>query len=88
MGGRAGGGVFFLLLGRVRVDFFLLFGRGPVYFSAVGAGGVFVFFAVWAGDGNSLTYRSAWLVFRGPNNKNEQTAKKIRVPELTQTRDS
>ena len=26
-------------------------------------------FAVWAGDGSSLTYRSAWLVFKGPNNK-------------------
>ena len=33
-------------------------------------------FAVWAGDGSSLTYRSAWVVFKGPNNKKDQTAKK------------
>ena len=34
-----------------------------------------VFFAVWAGDRSSLTYRSAWLVLKGPNNKKDQTVK-------------
>ena len=45
--------------------FFLLFGRVAL-----------IFFAVWAGDRSSLTYRSAWLVFKGPHNKKDQTAKK------------
>ena len=72
----------------------LLFGRGGVgggafVFFAVWAGGMrggggggwgcVFFFAVWAGDGSSLTYRSAWLVFKRPNNKNDQTAKKNNV---------
>ena len=76
----------FLLFGRVGVLFFWLFGRGDVFFFllfgpvacyvfAVWAGVVF-FFAVWAGDGSSLTYPSAWLVFKRPNNKRDQTAKK------------
>ena len=79
------GGVFFILLfGRGACSFFLLFGRGHVLFLlfgrgrvffAVWAGGLF-FFAVWAGDGSSLTYPSAWLVFKGPNNKRDRTAKK------------
>ena len=56
------GGVFFLLLfGRVACSFLLLFGRGACSF-----------FAVWAGDGSSLTYRSAWLVFKGPTNKKDK----------------
>ena len=68
------GGVFFcfavwagdvLLFCCLGGCFFLLFGWGRVFF-----------FAVWAGDGSSLTYRSAWLVFKRPNNKNDQTAKK------------
>ena len=55
-------------------------GRGRVFFLLFGPGACF-FFAVWAGDGSSLTYRSAWLVFKRPNNKNDQTAKKkTRVP--------
>ena len=70
----AGAFFFFLLFGRGRV-LFLLFGRGRVLFFAVWAGGVF-FFAVWAGDGSSLTYPSAWLVFKRPNNKRDRTAKK------------
>ena len=45
------------------------------FFCCLGRGRVF-FFAVWAGDGSSLTYRSAWLVFKRPNNKKDQTAKK------------
>ena len=58
-----------------------------MFFSlAVWAGGVFfflllrpgacLFFAVWAGDGSSLTYPSAWLVFKRPNNNRDRTAKK------------
>ena len=71
----AGSVFFFLLFGRGRV-LFLLFGPGLVLFFAVWAGGVFFFFAVWAGDGSSLTYPSAWLVFKRPNNKRDRTAKK------------
>ena len=65
--------------------FFLLFGQGPV-FVAVWAVGVFIFFlfgrgacsffAVWAGNGSSLTYPSAWFVFKRPSNKKDQTATK------------
>ena len=72
----AGGVFFFLLFGPGGVFFFLLFGRRRVFFvCCLGRGRVF-FFAVWAGDGSSLTYRSAWLVFKRPNNKKDQTAKK------------
>ena len=81
-----GGRVFFCSLGGWRVlffavcaggvFFFLLFGRGACsFFCCLGRGRV-LFFAVWAGDGSSLTYRSAWLVFKRPNNKKDQTAKK------------
>ena len=63
--------------------FFCCLGGGRVFVFSVWAGGVF-FFAVWAGDGSSLTYRSAWLVFKRPNNKKDQTAKKkkTRVPAI------
>ena len=81
----AGGVFFFCCLGG-GMFLFLLFGRGRVLFFAVWAGGVFFFllfgpgacffFAVWAGDGSSLTYPSAWLVFKRPNNKRDRTAKK------------
>ena len=70
---------FCLLFGRVVVFFFFFFffffclGAGRAFFFAVWAGGVF--FSVWAGDGSSLTYRSAWLVFKGPNNEKDQTTK-------------
>ena len=74
----AGGVFFFLLFGRGRV-LFLLFGRGRVLFLLFGPGACF-FFAAWAGDGSSLTYPSAWLVFKRPNNKIDRTAKKTRVP--------
>ena len=77
-------GSVFLLFGRGACFYFccldggvfilLLSGRGACFF-AVWAGGVSFFFAVWAGDGSSLTYRSAWLVFKGPNNKKDQTTK-------------
>ena len=70
------GDVFFFAVWAFRLFFFLLFGRGRVLFFAVWAGGVFFFFAVWAGDGSSLTYPSAWLVFKRPNNKRDRTAKK------------
>ena len=41
-----------------------------------------LFFAVCAGDRNSLTCPSAWLFFKRPSNKKDQTAKtkKTRVP--------
>ena len=58
--------------------FFGCLGAGVFLFFAVWAGGVFIYYffsAVWAGDGSSLNYRSAWLVFKGPNNKKDQTAK-------------
>ena len=45
------------------VFLFLLFGRGTCFLCCFG------------GDGNLLIYRSAWLVFKGPNNKKDQTAK-------------
>ena len=69
-----GGVFFFCCLGR-GVFIFLLFGRGRVLFLLFGPGACF-FFAVWAGDGSSLTYPSAWLVFKRPNNKRDRTAKK------------
>ena len=86
-----GGLVFFLLFGRRgvgrgggRVLFFAVW-AGACFFFAVWAGGVFFFllfgpgacsfFAVWAGDGSSLTYPSAWLAFKRPNNKRDRTAK-------------
>ena len=68
-----GGRVLFLLFGRGGV-FFCCLGGGLVYLFAVWAGRV-LFFAVWAWGGSSLTYRFAWLVFKRPNNKKDQTAK-------------
>ena len=65
----------FLVVWAFRVFFFCCLGGGRVLFFAVWAG-VFFFFAVWAGDESSLTYRSAWLVFKRPNNKEDQTEKK------------
>ena len=76
-----------LLHGRERVYLFAAWAGGRVVLFAVWPGGVLFFvllfgrgacccFTVWAGDGSSLTYRSAWLVFKGPNNKKDQTAKK------------
>ena len=71
-----GGVFFFWLFGQGRV-LFLLFGRGRVLFLLFGPGTcVFFFFAVWAGDGSSLTYPSAWLVFKRPNNKETEQRKK------------
>ena len=79
------GRVFFLLFERGGVFFFCCLGRGRVFFCCLG-GGVFFcllfgqgacsFFAVWAGDGSSLTYPSAWLVFKRPKKKRDRTAKK------------
>ena len=70
------GGVLFLFL------FFAVWAEACSFFCCLGRGRVFFFFfAVWAGDGSSLTYQSAWLVFKRPNNKKDQTAKKTtRVP--------
>ena len=86
------GSFFVLLFGRGVCVCFLLFGRGRVLLFAVWAGACFFllfgpgacfFFAVWAGDGSSLTYPSAWLVFKRPNNKRDRTAKKkTRVPHF------
>ena len=66
------GACFFLCLGRVV-------GWGGVLFVCCLGGGR-VFFAVWAGDGSSLTYRSAWLVLKRPNNKKDQTCKGFGSP--------
>ena len=81
------GGVFFLPFGPGACFFLccLLGGRvlffavwvGGVFFCCLG-GGVFFLFAVWAGDGSSLTYRSAWLVFKRPNNKKNKQQTKIK----------
>ena len=51
---------------------FLLFGPGRF------------FFAVWAG---SLTFRSAWLLFKRPNNKKDQTARKKNFPRIKHLQD-
>ena len=69
----------FLLFGLFGCYFFCCLGGGRVLFFAVWAGACF-FFAVWAGDGSSLTYPSAWLVFKRPNNKRDRTAKKNGFP--------
>ena len=58
--------MFFLLFGPGACDCFCCLGGGRVFFCCLGG----------AGDGSSLTYRSAWLVFKRPNNKKDQTAKK------------
>ena len=83
--------VFFLLFGQGACVFFAVW-AGACSFFAVWAGGVLFFllfgpgacffFFVWAGDGSSLTYPSAWLVFKRPNNKRDRTAKKKRVPPI------
>ena len=69
------GGVFFFAVWAGGVFFFCCLGRGVFFFLLFGPGACF-FFAVWAGDGSSLTYPSAWLVFKRPNNKRDRTAKK------------
>ena len=59
--------------------YFCCLGRGRVSFFAVWAGAC-LFFCCLGGDGNSLTYRPAWLGFKGPNNKKTKQQKKTRVP--------
>ena len=76
---------FFCCLGGGRVLFFAVWAGACFFFGCLG-GGVFFFLlfgpgacffvAVWAADGSSLTYPSAWLVFKRPNNKRDRTAKK------------
>ena len=68
------GHVFIFAVWAGRVDL-LLFGRVFLFCCCLGGGRVYLC-AVWAGDGSSLTYQSAWLVFKVPNNKKDQTAKK------------
>ena len=71
----AGVGVFFLLFARGRACFCCCSGGVHVVFLLFGQDACLgerrVFFAVWARDGSSLTYRSAWLVLKGPNNKKD-----------------
>ena len=84
-----GGACFFLLFGWGACSFFCCLGGGVLFFCCLGgdvffffadwAGGVF-FFAVWAADRSSLTYPSAWLVFKRPNNKRDRTAKEKKHP--------
>ena len=83
LGGRGGGAVFFAVwAGGWTCCFFCCLGGGHVFFCCWGAGHVFhlpfgalslfVFFSVCPGDGNSLTYRSAWLFLQAPNNKKQK----------------
>ena len=64
-----------------RVYVFAVWAGGRAYFLLCARLCIFavwadvVFFAVWSGDGSSLTYRSAWLSCKGPNQKKDQTAK-------------
>ena len=51
-----------------------------LYIFSVWVGGRVFFFAVWAGDGSSLDYRSAWLVFKRPSKKKKRSKKRTRVP--------
>ena len=85
------GVVFFLLFGRGSCSFFAVWAGACSFFCCLGGGvfffllfgpGACFFFAVWAGDGSSLTYPSAWLVFKRPNNKRDRTAKKNTGSEL------
>ena len=69
----------FCCLGRVRVDFWL-FGQGASFFVCC-LGGQLFFFCLGGGR-SSLTYRSAWLVFKGPNNKKNKQRKKKNAPDL------
>ena len=68
------GARFFLLFGWVHVLVFAV-SAGGVLFFAVGAGACFIFCCL-GGDGSSLTYRPAWLVSKGPKNKNTKQQKK------------
>ena len=70
----AGVACFFFAVWAVAF-FFCCLGGGVFFFLLFGPGACF-FFAVWAGNGSSLTYPSAWLVFKRPNNKRDRTAKK------------
>ena len=88
------GGVFFssfFAAWAVACFCFCCLGGGRVFFCCLGVGRFF--FVVWAGacsfffcfcclgGEREFTYRSAWLVFKQPNNKKDQTAKKrTRVP--------
>ena len=58
---------------------FLLFGPAKeeacVCVFCLGGGSCFVLFC-WDGDGSSLTYRPAWVVFERPNNKKTKHKKK------------
>ena len=82
--GRVGVFMSFLLFGRGSC-FFAVWPGGVFLFCCLG-GGVFMFLlfgraaclflAVWAGDRSSLTYRSAWLVFKRSNNKKRPNSKK------------
>ena len=91
----AGGVFIFLLFGPVF--FFLLAVWAGGVFCLLFGPFFFFFFAVWAEvvffllfermllflrNGSSLTFRSAWLVFKRPNSKKDQTAtkNKTRVP--------
>ena len=57
--------VLYLALGK---NCFLLSGL----FGYLGFSGWRVFFSCLDGDGSSLTYRSTWLSFKGPNNKKDR----------------
>ena len=68
------GRVLFFAVWAGACSFFAVWAGACFFFGCLGRGRVF--FAIWAGDGSSLTYPSAWLVFKRPNNKRDRTAKK------------
>ena len=55
--------------------YLLLFGRGGWVFNFLLFGRVACFFFYLGGDGSSLTYKPAWLGFKGTNNEKDQTTK-------------
>ena len=78
-GGWGGLGVFVFMVWAESCSF-LLFWRGSCFFLFCCLGGWRASFFCCLGTGGSqLTYQSAWLDFKGPNKKNDQTAKTIRV---------
>ena len=68
-----GGRVFFFAVWAGACSFFAVWAGACSFFLLFGPGAFF--FSVWAGEGSSLTYPSAWLVFKRPNNKRDRTAK-------------
>ena len=71
--------IFFSCLGGWSSLCFCCLGGGRLFFCCLG-GGRLCFLLLWAGDGSSLTYRSAWFVFKGPNNKKDTGSHRFPFP--------